>query len=77
MLSLASPNQVVAREAVGSWSANGSGDRGCYESRHLPGRLKVRAVQISGLVDSVALILLDKLVLQPGVAEPGCGERGG
>jgi hypothetical protein len=46
----------------------------CYESRHLPGRLKVRAVQISGLVDSVALILLDKLVLQPDVAEPGCGE---
>jgi hypothetical protein len=25
------------------------------------------------LVDSVALILLDKLLLQPVVAEPGCG----
>jgi hypothetical protein len=39
------------------------------------GLLSARAVQISGLVDSVALILLDKLVLQPGVAEPGCGEK--
>jgi hypothetical protein len=45
-----------------------------HKSPGTPGRLKIRAVQISGLVDSVALILLDKLVLQPDVAEPGCGE---
>jgi hypothetical protein len=37
------------------------------------GRLNFRAVQISGLVDSVALILLDELQLQPGVAKAGWG----
>jgi hypothetical protein len=37
------------------------------------GRLNFKAVQISGLVDSVALILLDELQLQPGTAKPGWG----
>jgi hypothetical protein len=33
------------------------------------GRLKIRAVQISGLVEPEALILLDKRVLPPAIAE--------
>jgi hypothetical protein len=33
-----------------------------------------RAVQISGLVDRVALILLDKRVPQPVIAKSGWGE---
>jgi hypothetical protein len=37
------------------------------------GRLNFRAVQISGLVDSARLILLDKRVLRPGRAKPGWG----
>ena len=35
------------------------------------GDLKVRAVQISGVVNFVVLILLDKRVLEPGTAKPG------
>ena len=27
---------------------NGSGNRGCYESRHLPGRLKVAPYEVLG-----------------------------
>jgi hypothetical protein len=38
-----------------------------------PGLSSARAVQISGLVDSVGLILLDKRVLRPGNAKPGWG----
>jgi hypothetical protein len=38
-----------------------------------PGLFATKAVQISGLVDSVALILLDELQLQPGTAKPGWG----
>ena len=41
------------------------------------GRLRIRAVQISGLVDPVALILLDKRVLQPVIAKSGWGEGSG
>jgi hypothetical protein len=37
------------------------------------GLLSARAVQISGLVDSVALILLDKLLLESGIGKPGWG----
>ena len=36
-------------------------------------RPKVRLVQISWLVDSAGLILLDKRVLRPGIAKSGCG----
>ena len=42
-----------------------------------PGLLSARAVQISGLVDPVALILLDKRVLQPVIAKSGWGEGSG
>jgi hypothetical protein len=37
------------------------------------GRLNFRAVQISGLVEPVGLILLDKGVLQPVIAKSGWG----
>lgn len=37
------------------------------------GRLSVRAVQISELLNAVVLILLDKLRLQPGRCESGWG----
>ena len=46
--------------------------RAAENSARVPkGRLKIRAVQISGIVDSVALILLDKLVVEPGRGKPG------
>ena len=38
--------------------------------------MRVRAVQISELVDPVVLILLDRLPLQPGIAKPGWGSGG-
>ena len=52
MLSLASSNKVVYRDS-GRFKVccpNGSGDSGCYESRHLPGRLKVAPYEVRGRV---------------------------
>jgi hypothetical protein len=37
------------------------------------GRPRVRAAQISEMIDSVGLILLDKRVLRPGIAKSGWG----
>ncbi len=51
MLSVASSNQVF--KGSGSLKVccpNGSGDSGCYESRHLPGRLKVAPYEVRGRV---------------------------
>ena len=41
------------------------------------GRLNFKAVQISGLVDSVGLILLDYRVPRPVMTKRGWGSRGG
>ena len=55
MLSLASPKQVVPREVVKSMLSRGSGDS-CYESRHLPGRLKVAPYEVRGRVAKIETV---------------------
>jgi hypothetical protein len=62
-----------ATESFGNEQRRLKPDGGCF--CELKGLAGVRAVQISGLVDRAALILLAKRVQQSAIAKSGCGVR--